>query len=156
MDRHRRRRPPHAPSGGDLASPRRGCNRRNESRGSRNKDGRTTMSSDKRKVAVVGSGVAGLTAAWVLSKDSDVTLYEADSRLGGHADTHSVTDPEGRSLAIDTGFIVHNDRTYPTLLRLFAELDVPPQESDMSMSIRVGGGGLGYSGGEGWRGERGR
>ncbi len=61
------------------------------------------MSSDKRKVAVVGSGVAGLTAAWVLSKDSDVTLYEADSRLGGHADTHSVTDPEGRSLAIDTG-----------------------------------------------------
>ena len=46
------------------------------------------MSSDKRKVVVVGSGVAGLTAAWVLSKDSDVTLYEADSRLGGHADTH--------------------------------------------------------------------
>ncbi len=97
------------------------------------------MSSDKRKVAVVGSGVAGLTAAWVLSKDSDVTLYEADSRLGGHADTHSVTDPEGRSLAIDTGFIVHNDRTYPTLLRLFAELDVPTQESDMSMSVRCGG-----------------
>ena len=110
------------------------------------------MSSDKRKVAVVGSGVAGLTAAWVLSKDSDVTLYEADSRLGGHADTHSVTDPEGRSLAIDTGFIVHNDRTYPTLLRLFAELDVPTQESDMSMSVRCGGCGLEYSGGQGLRG----
>ncbi len=55
------------------------------------------MSSDKRKVAVVGSGVAGLTAAWVLSKDSDVTLYEADSRLGGHADTHSVTDRKGEA-----------------------------------------------------------
>ena len=110
------------------------------------------MSSDKHKVVVVGSGVAGLTAAWVLSKDSDVTLYEADSRLGGHADTHSVTDPEGRSLAIDTGFIVHNDRTYPTLLRLFAELDVPTQESDMSMSVRCGGCGLEYSGGQGLRG----
>ncbi|NMM84262.1 amine oxidase [Rhodococcus sp. SRB_17] len=110
------------------------------------------MSSEKRKVAVVGSGVAGLTAAWVLSKDSDVTLYEVDSRLGGHADTHSVTDPEGRHLAIDTGFIVHNDRTYPTLLRLFSELGVVTQESDMSMSVRCGGCGLEYSGGQGLRG----
>lgn len=109
-------------------------------------------SSDKRKVAVVGSGVAGLTAAWVLSKDSDVTLYEADSRLGGHADTHAVTDPEGRNFAVDTGFIVHNDRTYPTLLRLFAELGVVTQESDMSMSVRCEGCGLEYSGGQGLRG----
>ncbi|MGC0364746.1 putative NAD/FAD-binding protein [Rhodococcus sp. 27YEA15] len=110
------------------------------------------MSSEKRKIAVVGSGVAGLTAAWVLSKGSDVTLYEADSRLGGHADTHAVTDPGGRSLAVDTGFIVHNDRTYPTLLRLFAELDVATQESDMSMSIHCDGCGLEYSGGQGLRG----
>lgn len=108
--------------------------------------------SNRRAVAVVGSGVAGLTAAWVLSKDSDVTLYEADSRLGGHADTHAVTDPEGRSLAVDTGFIVHNDRTYPTLLRLFEELGIATQESDMSMSVRCGGCGLEYSGGQGLRG----
>ncbi|WP_420881243.1 NAD(P)/FAD-dependent oxidoreductase [Rhodococcus sp. (in: high G+C Gram-positive bacteria)] len=106
----------------------------------------------RRKIAVVGSGVAGLTASWVLAKSADVTLYEADARLGGHADTHRVVAPSGESLAVDTGFIVHNDRTYPTLLRLFAELDVPTQESDMSMSIRCDGCGLEYAGGQGLRG----
>ena len=84
-----------------------------------------------RDVAVVGSGVAGLTAAHVLGRQARVTLYEADARLGGHADTHAVDD-----LAIDTGFIVHNERTYPHLLRLFHELGVETQESDMSMSVR--------------------
>ncbi len=74
-------------------------------------------------VAVVGSGVAGLTAAHVLARRARVTLYEADSRLGGHADTHLV-DAAGESWAIDTGFIVHNERTYPHLLRLFDELGV--------------------------------
>ena len=71
-----------------------------------------------RRVAVVGSGVAGLTAAYVAcsSPHVRVTLLEADDRLGGHADTHDVDGPDGR-LAIDTGFIVHNERTYPTLLR---------------------------------------
>ncbi|SNT32924.1 NAD(P)/FAD-dependent oxidoreductase [Rhodococcoides kyotonense] len=104
-----------------------------------------------RSVAVIGSGVAGLTAAYVLSKSAHVTLFEADDRLGGHADTHVVQGPAG-PVAVDTGFIVHNDRTYPTLLRLFAELDVPTQESDMSMSIRCDGCGLEYSGGQGLRG----
>lgn len=104
-----------------------------------------------RRVAVVGSGVAGLTAAYALSKNSSVTLYEADTRLGGHADTHFVDSPGG-PVGVDTGFIVHNDRTYPTLLRLFAELDVPTQDSDMSMSVRCDGCGLEYSGGQGMRG----
>ncbi|WP_205912776.1 NAD(P)/FAD-dependent oxidoreductase [Rhodococcoides fascians] len=104
-----------------------------------------------RRVAVVGSGVAGLTAAYALSKNSSVTLYEADSRLGGHADTHFVDGPGG-PVGVDTGFIVHNDRTYPTLLRLFDELDVPTQDSDMSMSVRCDGCGLEYSGGQGIRG----
>ncbi|NIL75369.1 FAD-dependent oxidoreductase [Rhodococcus sp. B10] len=104
-----------------------------------------------RSIAVVGSGVAGLTAAYVLTKSARVTLFEADSRLGGHADTHMVDGPDGPT-AVDTGFIVHNDRTYPTLLRLFAELEVPTQESDMSMSIRCDGCGLEYSGGQGLRG----
>ncbi|OZE74994.1 amine oxidase [Rhodococcus sp. 15-649-2-2] len=102
-------------------------------------------------MAVVGSGIAGLTAAFALSKNSSVTLYEADSRLGGHADTHYVPGPNG-PVGVDTGFIVHNDRTYPTLLRLFAELDVPTQDSDMSMSVRCDGCGLEYSGGQGMRG----
>ncbi|MGV8873698.1 MAG: NAD(P)/FAD-dependent oxidoreductase [Rhodococcus sp. (in: high G+C Gram-positive bacteria)] len=105
----------------------------------------------RRRVAVVGSGIAGLTAAYALSRTASVTLYEADSRLGGHADTHYVDGPDGK-VGVDTGFIVHNDRTYPTLLRLFAELDVPTQDSDMSMSVRCDGCGLEYSGGQGMRG----
>ncbi|MGF7124107.1 putative NAD/FAD-binding protein [Rhodococcus sp. AG1013] len=111
-----------------------------------------TGSGERRRIAVVGAGVAGLTASWVMAKDADVTLYEADGRLGGHADTHRVRTPVGDGLAVDTGFIVHNDRTYPTLLRLFAELDVPTQDSDMSMSVRCDGCGLEYSGGQGLRG----
>ena len=78
----------------------------------------------RRRIAVVGAGVAGLTAAYVLQREADVTLYEADDRLGGHAHTQEVSVAGGRALAIDTGFIVHNERTYPTLLRLFAELGV--------------------------------
>ncbi len=100
-----------------------------------------------RRIAVIGSGVAGLTAAHVAAKTAHVTLYEADSRLGGHADTHDVGD-----LAIDTGFIVHNERTYPTLLRLFAELGVDTQPSEMSMSVRDEATGLEYAGALGLRG----
>src|SRR6476469_8331482 len=91
------------------------------------------------RIAVIGSGVAGLTAAYVASRTAHVTLFEADDRLGGHADTHRVPETRGRTtreLAIDTGFIVHTRRTYPVLLRLFAELGVATQESEMSMSIR--------------------
>jgi predicted NAD/FAD-binding protein/DUF1365 family protein len=97
------------------------------------------MTRRPRRVAVVGSGVAGLTAAYIASRTAAVTLFEADERLGGHADTHRVPEVQAdgttRVLGIDTGFIVHNPRTYPTLLRLFAELGVPTQASEMSMSI---------------------
>ncbi|WP_454165669.1 NAD(P)/FAD-dependent oxidoreductase [Gordonia iterans] len=99
-----------------------------------------------RSFAVVGGGVAGLAAAHVLAKEHQVTLFEADDRLGGHADTHRVTTPSGRELAVDTGFIVHNDRTYPTLQRLFAELGVATQDTDMSMSVRSEPTGLEYAG----------
>ena len=109
------------------------------------------MSATPTRVAVVGSGVAGLTAAYVASRTAHVTLFEADDRLGGHADTHVVGGPDGR-LAIDTGFIVHNPRTYPVLLRMFAELDVATQPSEMSMSIRDDGTGLEWAGALGRRG----
>ena len=89
-----------------------------------------------REVAVVGSGVAGLTAAYVLSRECRVTLYEADHRPGGHADTHEVRLGGGRTIAVDTGFIVHNERTYPVLLRIFRELGIATQPSEMSMSVR--------------------
>ncbi|WP_346960300.1 FAD-dependent oxidoreductase [uncultured Arthrobacter sp.] len=101
---------------------------------------------DGRRVAVIGSGVAGLTAAYVLNQRDQVTVFEADERLGGHAHTHDVRQCDGSTLGIDTGFIVHNNRTYPTLLRLFNELGVQTQDSEMSMSIRCDGCGLEYAG----------
>lgn len=103
------------------------------------------------RVAVIGSGVAGLTAAYIAQQSADVTLFEADDRLGGHADTHLV-DVDGRQVAIDTGFIVHNERTYPHLLRMFAELGVGTQDSDMSMSIRCDETGLEWAGALGRKG----
>jgi len=104
-----------------------------------------------RRVAVIGSGVAGLTAAYVVSASAEVTLLEADDRLGGHADTHTVPTSEG-DVSIDTGFIVHNERTYPTLLRMFGELGVATQESEMSLSVRDDATGLEYAGALGARG----
>jgi uncharacterized protein len=106
-----------------------------------------------RWIAVIGGGVSGLTAAYLLSQAGDhVTLYEADGRLGGHADTHLVTADDGQVHPVDTGFIVFNDRTYPSLTRLFAELGVDRQESDMSMSVRCAGCGLQYAGHRGTAG----
>ncbi|MDR7081101.1 putative NAD/FAD-binding protein [Arthrobacter ginsengisoli] len=99
-----------------------------------------------RRIAVIGSGVAGLTAAYVLNRQDTVTLFEAEPRLGGHAHTHDVPQAGGPVLGIDTGFIVHNARTYPTLLRLFAELGIETQDSEMSMSVRCDGCGLEYAG----------
>ena len=99
-------------------------------------------------VAVVGSGVSGLTAAYVLGRHRDVTLFEADDRFGGHAHTHRV-DERGTDHWVDSGFIVHNDRTYPLLRRLFGELDVEVHPTEMSMSIHCDGCGLEYAGGRG-------
>jgi len=100
-------------------------------------------------VAVIGAGVSGLTAAYLLTRTHDVTLFEADSRLGGHAHTHDVTDSAGRRHAVDSGFIVHNDRTYPLLRRLFRELGVEVRPTEMSMSVHCDGCGLEYAGGRG-------
>ncbi|MEU5835712.1 FAD-dependent oxidoreductase [Streptomyces diacarni] len=110
------------------------------------------MTQQRRRTAVVGSGVAGLTAAHVLRHTDAVSLYEADDRLGGHAHTHDVVSADGRVLQVDSGFIVHNRRTYPLLTRLFGELGVTTQESEMSMSVRCEGCGLEYAGAKGPRG----
>jgi len=109
----------------------------------------TTSASGRPTVAVIGSGVAGLTAAHLLQRRYDVHLFEADDRLGGHAHTHDVALTHGQVAGLDTAFLVHNDRTYPTLLRLFAELGVATQDSDMSMSVRCDGCGLEYAGAKG-------
>ncbi|MFE2423306.1 NAD(P)/FAD-dependent oxidoreductase [Streptomyces hokutonensis] len=112
----------------------------------------TADGAGRRSVAVVGSGVAGLTAAYILSRDRHVTLYEADNRLGGHAHTHQLASDDGVTRRVDSGFIVHNRRTYPHLLRLFDELGVATQESEMSMSVRCEGCGLEYAGARGLAG----
>jgi len=96
---------------------------------------------------VVGAGVAGLTAAYVLQRRFDVTLYEAADRLGGHAHTHDVVTHESGTVPVDSGFIVYNDSTYPLFRRLLEELGVATRATDMSMSIRCDGCGLEYAGG---------
>ena len=70
-----------------------------------------------RSIAVIGSGIAGLTAAYMLSARDRVTLLEADTRIGGHAHTHYLNRGDGNIVGVDTAFLVHNDRTYPTLCR---------------------------------------
>jgi predicted NAD/FAD-binding protein len=93
------------------------------------------------KIAVVGSGISGLGAAYLLARTHDVHVFEQDSRPGGHANT-----VVHQGLALDTGFLVHNERNYPLLTRLFSELGVASHESDMSFSVSCSGCGLEYSG----------
>jgi predicted NAD/FAD-binding protein len=98
------------------------------------------------KIAVVGSGIAGLASAWRLSHAHDVTLFEADARIGGHTDTHDVV-VGGRDVAVDTGFIVHNRANYPLLCALFDELGVATQPTTMSFSVHEEATGLEYNAG---------
>jgi predicted NAD/FAD-binding protein len=97
-----------------------------------------------RRIAVIGSGIAGMSAAWLLSRRYDVTVYEQDGRLGGHANTVEVTTPDG-PLQVDTGFIVYNEETYPNLTAMFEHLGVPTRLSDMSFGVSLDDGALEYS-----------
>jgi len=98
-----------------------------------------------RRVAVIGSGIAGLSCAWLLSRRCRVTLYEQAPRLGGHANTVEVDAGRGR-FAVDTGFIVYNERTYPNFTALLRHLDVATEPSDMSFAASLDAGGLEYAG----------
>lgn len=95
-------------------------------------------------IAVIGAGVSGLVAAYLLSRRHRVTLYEREGRVGGHAHTVVVRGGHG-PLALDTGFLVHNPAAYPLLIRLFAELGVETIESDMSFSVSCAATGFEYS-----------
>jgi uncharacterized protein len=96
------------------------------------------------RIAIIGSGIAGNVAAYHLHRDHDITVFEAANHVGGHTHTHDIHH-EGRRLAVDTGFIVCNDRTYPNFLALMAELGVELQPSEMSFSVQTANG-LEYNG----------
>jgi len=97
------------------------------------------------RIAVVGSGVSGLSAAWLLSTRHNVTLFEQADRLGGHANTVSIEGARG-SIAVDMGFIVFNHETYPNLVAMFDHLGVETYETEMSFSVSRHNGGLEYAG----------
>jgi uncharacterized protein len=98
-----------------------------------------------KRIAVVGAGISGLGAAWQLAKQHHVTLFEAAPVLGGHAHTVDVT-LEGTTHPVDTGFLVFNQRTYPNLINLFAQLGVPTANADMSFSVQAKANNLEWSG----------
>ena len=102
-----------------------------------------TRKGEPLKIAVIGSGISGLGCAWLLDTRHDVTLYEAEARLGGHTNTIDVVTPAG-PLAIDTGFIVYNEANYPNLKALFAHLGVATRATEMSFGVSLDGGALEY------------
>lgn len=93
------------------------------------------------KIAVVGTGIAGLSAAWLLDGQHEITVFEADRRIGGHC--HTIDTGHAR---VDTGFIVYNESTYPNLTALFSHIDAPTKASNMSFAVSMDGGALEYSG----------
>jgi len=96
------------------------------------------------RIAVIGAGISGMAAAYLLSQKHEVWLFEKESRLGGHTHTHKIETSRG-ILPIDTGFIVHNDRTYPNLVRLFRQMGITRQVSDMSFGVSCRETGFEYS-----------
>ena len=100
---------------------------------------------ERQKIAVIGSGIAGLTAAYVLSRVHEVSLFEANDYLGGHTHTQDV-ELGGKVYPVNTGFIVFNDWTYPNFIQLMEQLGVQSEASDMSFSVRCENTGLEYNG----------
>jgi len=100
------------------------------------------------RIAVIGSGITGLAAAWLLSKQNDVVLYEAEGRPGGHTRTVDVSTGDGGVLGVDTGFIVFNERTYPNLIAMFEHFGVPTRVTDMGFAVSLDDGKLEYAAGD--------
>lgn len=99
----------------------------------------------RKNIAVIGTGISGMSAAWLLNQRHDVTVYEKDQRIGGHSNTVTVRNPKDE-IPVDTGFIVYNETTYPNLTALFDYLKVPTQPSEMSFAASLANGDLEYSG----------
>ncbi len=97
------------------------------------------------RIAIIGTGISGMVAAYLLHREHEITVFEANDYIGGHTDTHEI-DVEGRTYNVDTGFIVCNDRTYPAFLCLMEHLGVELQATEMSFSVRCDRTGLEYNG----------
>lgn len=100
---------------------------------------------ERKRIAIIGSGISGLTCAYLLNRDHDVTLFEKNDYLGGHTNTETV-EREGKTFPVNTGFIVFNDWTYPNFIKLMDQLGVASEESDMSFSVKCEPSGLEYNG----------
>lgn len=100
----------------------------------------------RQRIAVIGAGVSGLSAAWLLSQAHEVCLFEQDQRAGGHSHTVDAPGPGGDALPVDMGFIVYNEANYPNLTALFAHLGAPTRLSDMSFAVSLDDGRLEYGG----------
>jgi predicted NAD/FAD-binding protein len=96
------------------------------------------------RIAIIGGGISGMTAAYLLSEDHEITLFEAGDYAGGHTHTHDV-EVEGKTYAVDTGFIVFNETTYPNFVKLIKQLGVDYQPSSMTFSVKCERTGLEYS-----------
>lgn len=96
------------------------------------------------KIAIIGSGISGLYAAWKLSQIHEVTVFEKNKYFGGHTDTHEL-DIEGAKVSVDSGFIVFNDHNYPIFTQMINELGVKAQSSDMGFSVNNQVTGLQYN-----------
>ncbi len=106
---------------------------------------RIAVSEKRKRIAVVGSGISGLVAAYRLQKSCDVSVYEAGDYIGGHTHTIDV-EQSGKRYAVDTGFIVYNEKNYPHFTRLLNELGVQTQPTEMSFSVQCQRSGLEYNG----------
>ena len=117
---------------------------------SKNESLQDNKASSSKNIAIVGSGIAGLSAAWLLSKNNQVTVYEKAEKLGGHSNTINLNYTRDKfkevPLSVDTGFIVYNNKNYPNLTKFFDALDVDSIDSDMSLSISLNNGLYEYSG----------
>ena len=101
---------------------------------------------EPKKIAIIGAGISGLSAAYFLKDTHDITLFEKSDRLGGHSRTIEIKTQENEFIKVDTGFIVLNDRTYPNLNKLFAEIDIDIEKTEMSFAVSVNEGNIEWSG----------